>query len=224
MSCAEEQIGDIAAEFRYSCWVQRHPPSCALLADFLAVIQQSKKRSSFISRHACDSMAFGPSCYQSSIDYIFDNKHVSVLFPMVRDADANWKKAFEYFSRGCKVGHARSCYRKGQMMIQPKGTYKGVKSNPVEGLASLESACDGGCFEACYEASVHLLSGKLPQVPADHRRAFIFTKTACEFGFLNNACHNLAAMYEHGIATKKDPQVAKKVRAMMTSPRPPPPS
>lgn len=222
MPTAEELIGDIATEYRFSCWRQRHAPSCALLADFLSALHQTKARSRVISQYACDSMRFGPSCYQSSIDYIFDNVRTRFYYAIPRPAPANWKKAFAYFSRGCDLGHARSCYRKGQMMIQPTGTYKGVKSKPVDGIATLESACDGGCFEACYEASVHLLSGKLPQVKADYPRAFVLTKTACEFGLLDNACHNLAAMYDHGIATKKDPQVAKKVREKMTSPRPPP--
>lgn len=202
----QEQQSFMGAEYRYACFAERHAPSCSLLADFLAVARQEFPRAFKVNAFACNGLKYGPSCYAAASDYIFATYSIWYKRPF-------YSKAFDYFSYGCDVcKHADSCYRKGQMMIQPKGTYRGVKSNPQKGMEILEEACDKGSFNACHEASVHLLTGKIPGVKADYRKAFLLSKTACEFGYHADACHNLASMYEHGIATQKNLKTAKQIR------------
>ena len=206
----QEKQSHLGAEYRYSCFIERRAPYCELLADTLGAQRRERFRSIRIHEFACNGLKHGPSCYEVSVDYLLSNYSGFWKKPQPR-----W--AFDYFGYGCDHGHSQSCYRKGQMMIQPKGTYKRVKSNPTKGMELLESACNKGSFDACYEASVHFLTGKIPGVPVDYRKAFLLSKTACEFGYHANACHNLAAMYENGIATKKNPNAAKQIREKMAS-------
>lgn len=204
MEKPELQQSYMGIEYRYACFSERHPQSCEMLADFLKIARKQKYRSAKVSLYACNGLKYGPSCYEAALNFVLEG------FGLLNNED--YKRGLEYFDVGCEYGHARSCYRKGQMLVEPKGTFKGVKSDPAKGMETLELACSKGSFDACYEASVHYLTGKTPGIEANYRKAFLLSKTACEFGYRRKSCHNLAAMYEHGIATKKDPETAKKIR------------
>jgi len=109
----------------------------------------------------------------------------------------NKKKAIEYFTLGCKIDDAISCFNIATVLE----ALPNLKDRFSKATALYQRSCNLGLSQACYNLGNAYHSGK--GVKQDYTKARELYKQACDSN-MAQGCYNLGGIYEYARDTKKD--------------------
>lgn len=195
-----EYLENLGIEYRFGCYHEQNPKSCHLLGDYLEGIKKDFAKALRIYSTNCEDYKHGHSCHK-----VAGYKYVGKA--CTKDAD----QAYDYFQRGCELGHYNSCLNIGLLDSAKvdKNYLRTVPPNPTKSLSSFKRACDeGDLAEACHRYSAMFIKGVQNVCEKNMEEAFKYSLKACELGNLGG-CVNLSMMYAKGEGTEKNPVAAK---------------
>uniref|UniRef100_A0A7S1UIG9 Beta-lactamase n=1 Tax=Phaeomonas parva TaxID=124430 RepID=A0A7S1UIG9_9STRA len=179
--------------------------SCQSAGEFFAVVKTDHERAARIFQRNCDEGNYGSSCFSMARFHITG-----------KGAEQDDAKAFAYFEKACKHGHAPGCYHAGLLKRSGVGTAPNLPS----AMKDFTVACQdpGNIPEACYEMATQFLKardavaepkkgGWLPgwlgggggdkPIERDPVKALKLLERGCERGH-GPSCFNAAVMYKKG--------------------------
>lgn len=120
--------------------------------------------------------------------------------------EKGFKKAFEFWIKGCNLGGAASCMHLAGFYID--GVI--VKQDTQKALTLFTKACDKGAGASCLRLGALYAKGKV--VEKDLQKAHKLYNKACELKD-ESGCIALASLYEFGKGVKQDLQKARALYA-----------
>jgi len=195
-----DYIENLGIEYRFGCYHEKDPKACHLLGDYLEGIKKDWSKALKIYTTNCDEYKHGHSCHKVA-GYKYVGKQCT------KDAD----EAYDYFKKGCELGHASSCLSAGLLdSAKVNKVYpRKVAPDPAMAVKFYKKACDDGDnAEACHRYSALFIKGIANICDKNMAEAFKYSLKACELGNLGG-CVNVSRMYAKGEGTDKNPVAAK---------------
>jgi len=194
-------LENLGIEYRFSCYHEKRPDGCHLLADYLESVKRDFKKAGSVYMKNCNENKHPKSCYKYG--------NYSLLG---RGCTKSEERAYNYFKKGCENGSAEACYHAGLMLTSPKITT--LQKDYQQGLKFLEKGCEGNDKDSCYFASsLHFQFAEF--LPVNKKRAFELAYKACELGNVY-ACSNVSLMYKRGDGVEKNETLSNLFRKRAT--------
>eukprot|EP00088_Acartia_fossae_P016746 TRINITY_DN1941_c0_g1_i1.p1 TRINITY_DN1941_c0_g1~~TRINITY_DN1941_c0_g1_i1.p1 ORF type:complete len:250 (-),score=41.94 TRINITY_DN1941_c0_g1_i1:14-763(-) len=197
----KDYLDNLGMEYRFGCYHEKNPKSCHMLADYWEGIKKDYAKSYKTYTTNCNDYNYGASCHKAA-GYSYFGKGTT------RNGDL----AFDFFKKGCELGHYASCLNAGLLeMSNPNNPeyIRTQKPNQANGLEFFKKSCEeGASAEACHRYGSAFIRGMKDVCAQDMKKAFDYSLKACELGSMAG-CRNVTVMYRKGDGVEKNPEAAK---------------
>jgi len=192
----KEYLENLGTEYRFSCYYEKEPKGCHLLADYLLAIKNDAVTAFQVYLKNCDVRNFAHSCHKVA-------GFRSEGLGCEKDTDLS----YDYFVKGCELGFPRACFNAGLMdttNIAPRRRPQSFKA----GAEFMKKGCDGDIMDSCYKYSGMMINGFGGVVEKNLKEAFEASKKGCQLGHMAS-CHNVSLMYARGDGCEADLEKSK---------------
>lgn len=194
----QDFLHNLGIEYRYSCYENKNPEGCELLAEFVELIEQNIPKSSRLYKFTCDTYGLGRSCHNYGNASFFG-----------RGIKKNYMDALNYYSKACLHGHAVSCFNAGQLYFnEHKEVRELIPRNLDTAFTLFEKGCSFNNADSCSYATFLSYSGFLNTRPPDHTKSIQFAERGCKLNDIN-CCNYLIKAYKDGLGCEKNEDKSK---------------
>ncbi|UXI18952.1 hypothetical protein NH340_JMT04895 [Sarcoptes scabiei] len=181
-------LKNLGIEYRFSCFSEKNPEGCQLLADYLIQIDSDYVKANKVLQENCDVRNHPRSCSSYGTNLLNGNGCVK-----------NPKEAMKYFTKSCELDDAMGCDCAGKIYGGfETHLHDVIEPDPVKGLKYLDRGCNIKSTSQLFESTESCYAGAFLATSRqirNYQKSIELGAKACEAGHMN-ACQLVSNVYQ----------------------------